>query len=75
MGVKIYNEADLKIVQDLKKAASNEAKETILTLEELNNLAMAQAEALATKYEDDLARAAKTDEVLAMIYEEILGGN
>lgn len=74
MGVKIYNEADLEVLQKLKAAANADVKETIKSLTEIQSDNDALAEAVATMYEDSIANREKTDEVLATIYETILGG-
>lgn len=74
MGVKIYNEADLKVVQRLKAAADADVKKTIEQLDKIDDTGLALTEAIATIYEDSLARSNKNDEVLATIYETILGG-
>ena len=49
-------------------------KEILKGIENINNSSLALAEAVATNYETNLERAEKTDEVLATIYETILGG-
>lgn len=74
MGVKIYNEADLEVLAKLKAAANADVKETIKSLGEIQSDNDALAEAIATMYEDSIANKEKTDEVLATIYETILGG-
>ena len=72
MGVKIYNEADLKIVQKLKAAAAAEAKTTVDGITRIEDTSLALSEAVATMYEDSLKRNIQTDEVLATIYENTL---
>lgn len=74
MGVKIYNEADLEVLAKLKAAANADVKETIKSLGEIQSDNDALAEAIATMYEDSIANKEKNDEVLATIYETILGG-
>lgn len=74
MGVKIYNEADLEVLSKLKAAANADVKETIKSLGEIQSDNDALAEAIATMYEDSIANKEKNDEVLATIYETILGG-
>lgn len=74
MGVKIYNEADLEVLAKLKAAANADVKETIKSLGEIQSDNDALAEAVATMYEDSIANKEKNDEVLATIYETILGG-
>ena len=74
MGVKIYNEADLEVLAKLKAAANVDVKKTIKSLGEIQSDNDALAEAIATMYEDSIANREKTDEVLATIYETILGG-
>ena len=49
-------------------------KEILKGIENINEANLALAEAVATNYETNLERAEKTDEVLATIYETILGG-
>lgn len=73
MGVKIYNEADLEVLAKLKAAANADVKKTIKSLGEIQSDNDALAEAIATMYEDSIANREKTDEVLATIYETILG--
>lgn len=74
MGVKIYNEADLEVLAKLKVTANADVKKTIKSLGEIQSDNDALAEAIATMYEDSIANRKKTDEVLATIYETILGG-
>lgn len=74
MGVKIYNEADLEVVQRLKNAANADLKTTILSLDKIEVGNINLSEAVATMYEDSLERNLKIDEVLATIYETVLGG-
>lgn len=74
MGVKIYNEADLETIQKLKAAANADVKETIKSLNEIQDENLVLAEAIATNYEDNLKVRNRTDEVLATIYEAILEG-
>lgn len=74
MGVKIYNEADLGTIQKLKGAANADVKETVESLEIIENASVNIADAVATIYEDSLKNINKNDEVLATIYETILGG-
>ena len=74
MGVKIYNEVDLETLRKLKAAADADTKQTVKQLDEIGETGLALTEAIATIYEDSLARSNKNDEVLATIYETILGG-
>lgn len=72
MGVKIYNEADLKVVHDLKAAANAKLPEMLDSLSDMKEGHAILAEAIATTYEDNLVRAEKVDEILATIYEAVL---
>lgn len=74
MAVKIYNEADLETVQKLKAAANADVKKTVEQLDGISDTSLALTEAVATIYEDNLRRNKNIDEVLATIYETILGG-
>lgn len=74
MGVKIYNEANLETLRKLKAAADADTKQTVKQLDQIGETGLALTEAIATIYEDSLARSNKNDEVLATIYETILGG-
>ena len=74
MGVKIYNEANLETLRKLKAAADADTKQTVEQLDKIDDTGLALTEAIATIYEDSLARSNKNDEVLATIYETILGG-
>lgn len=74
MGVKIYNEADLETIQKLKGAANVDNKQTLESLDTIEGGTADIAEAVATIYEDGLNHNNKMEEVLATIYEEILGG-
>lgn len=69
MAVEFINEKSLK---ELQKAEDSGA--ILEELKQINEGNMALAEAMATNYETGLERAEKTDEVLATIYEAILGG-
>ena len=69
MAVEFINEKSLK---ELQKAGDSGA--ILEELKKINEGNMALAEAVATNYETNLERAEKTDEVLATIYETILGG-
>ena len=53
---------------------SGDAGAILGELKKINEGNLALAEAVATNYETNLERAEKTDEVLATIYETILGG-
>lgn len=64
------NEKSLKELRE----AEDVPKEILKGIESINDSNLALAEAVATNYEVNLERAAKTDEVLATIYETILGG-
>lgn len=69
MAVEFINEKSLK---ELQKAG--DSGKILEELKQINEGNMALAEAVATNYEAGLERAEKTDEVLATIYEAILGG-
>ena len=56
------------------REAEDVPKEILKGIESINDSSLALAEAVATNYETNLERAEKTDEVLATIYETILGG-
>lgn len=64
------NEKSLKELRE----AEDVPKEILNGIESINDSNLALAEAVATNYETNLERAEKTDEVLATIYETILGG-
>lgn len=64
------NEKPLKELRE----AEDVPKEILKRIESINDSNLALAEAVATNYETNLERAEKTDEVLATIYETILGG-
>ena len=64
------NEKSLKELRETEDVP----KETLKGIESINDSSLALAEAVATNYETNLERAEKTDEVLATIYETILGG-
>ena len=64
------NEKSLKELRE----AEDVPKEILKGIESINDSSLALAEAVATNYETNLERAEKTDEVLATIYETILGG-
>lgn len=64
------NEKSLKELRE----AEDVPKEILKGIESINDSNLALAEAVATNYETNLERAEKTDEVLATIYETILGG-
>ena len=64
------NEKSLKGLRE----AEDVPKEILNGIENINDSNLALAEAVATNYETNLERAEKTDEVLATIYETILGG-
>jgi hypothetical protein len=74
MGVKIYNEADLEVVQKLKAAANADLKETVLSLDKIEEGSLNIADAVATMYEDNLNNSLNIADALATIYETILGG-
>lgn len=69
MAVEFINEKSLKELQN-----SGNAGAILGELKKINEGNLALAEAVATNYETNLERAEKTDEVLATIYETILGG-
>ena len=69
MAVEFINEMSLKELQ-----ASGNSGAILENLKQINETNLALAEAVATNYETNLAQAEKTDEVLATIYETILGG-
>ena len=64
------NEKSLKELRETEDVP----KEILKGIESINDSNLALAEAVATNYETNLERAEKTDEVLATIYETILGG-
>lgn len=64
------NEKSLKELRETEDVP----KEILKGIESINDSSLALAEAVATNYETNLERAEKTDEVLATIYETILGG-
>lgn len=64
------NEKPLKELREAEEVS----KEILKGIENINDANLALAEAVATNYETNLERAEKTDEVLATIYETILGG-
>lgn len=69
MAVEFINEKSLKELQN-----SGDTGAVLGELKKINEVNLALAEAVATNYETNLERAEKTDEVLATIYETILGG-
>ncbi len=69
MAVEFINEKSLKELQN-----SGDTGAILGELKKINEVNLALAEAVATNYETNLERAEKTDEVLATIYETILGG-
>ena len=69
MAVEFINEKSLKELQN-----SVDTGAILGELKKINEGNLALAEAVATNYETNLERAEKTDEVLATIYETILGG-
>lgn len=69
MAVEFINEKSLKELQN-----SGDTGAILGKLKKINEVNLALAEAVATNYETNLERAEKTDEVLATIYETILGG-
>lgn len=69
MAIEFINEKSLKELQ-----ASGDSGAILEELKKINEGNMALAEAVATNYETNLERAEKNDEVLATIYETILGG-
>ena len=64
------NEKSLKELRETEDVP----KEILKGIESINDSSLALAEAVATNYETNLERAEKNDEVLATIYETILGG-
>lgn len=68
--IEFMNEASLKGLREIEDVP----KEILNGIESINDSNLALAEAVATNYETNLERAEKTDEVLATIYETILGG-
>ena len=64
------NEKSLKELREVEDVP----KEILKGIENISDSNHALAEAVATNYETNLERAEKTDEVLATIYETILGG-
>lgn len=69
MAIEFINE---KPLSEIQKGGDSEA--ILKELKKLNDGNLALAEAVATNYETNLERAEKNDEVLATIYETILGG-
>lgn len=69
MAIEFINEKSLKELQE-----ADNSKAILEELKTINKANLALAEAVATNYETNLERAEKTDEVLATIYETILGG-
>lgn len=69
MAIEFINEKSLKELRTIGDSGA-----ILKELKEINEGNMALAEAVATNYETNLERAEKTDEVLATIYETILGG-
>lgn len=69
MAVEFINEKSLKELQN-----SGDAGAILGELKKINEVNLALTEAVATNYETNLERAEKNDEVLATIYETILGG-
>ena len=69
MAIEFINEKSLKELQE-----ADNSKAILEELKTINKANLALAEAAATNYETNLERAEKTDEVLATIYETILGG-
>lgn len=72
--IEIINDIDLSVAQKARKAEMLNKANNMKLLENLEGGSLSLAEAVATIYEDNLARNAKTDEILATIYETILGG-
>lgn len=72
--IEIINDIDLSVAQKARKAEMLNKANNMKLLENLEGGSLSLAEAVATMYEDNLARNAKTDEILATIYETILGG-
>lgn len=68
MAIEFINEKSLKELQE-----KDNSEEILKELKTINKANLALAEAVATNYETNLERAEKTDEVLATIYETILG--
>ena len=54
--------------------ANDDVKKTVEQLDGISDTSLALTEAVATIYEDNLRRNKNIDEVLATIYETILGG-
>lgn len=69
MAIEFINE---KPLSEIQKGGDPEA--ILKELKKLNDGNLALAEAVATNYETNLEMAEKNDEVLATIYETILGG-
>ena len=74
MGTTIYNPADIEEIQKWRDLANTDIGQTIESLETVEMGTLALAEAVATVYEDNLARQDQVDEVLATIYEAVLDG-
>lgn len=68
MAIEFINEKSLKELQE-----KDNSEEILKELKTINKASLALAEAVAMNYETNLERAEKTDEVLATIYETILG--
>ena len=69
MAIEFINERSLRELQE-----SGDSEAILEELKKINDGNLALAEAVATNYETNLDRAEKNDEVLATIYETILGG-
>ena len=69
MAIEFINEKSLKELQ-----SGGDSGQILKELKKINDGNLALAEAVATNYETNLERAEKNDEVLATIYETILGG-
>lgn len=69
MAIEFINERPLSEIQK-----GGDSGAILEELKKINDGNLALAEAVATNYETNLDRAEKTDEVLATIYETILGG-
>lgn len=74
MGTIIYNPADIEAIQKWRDLANADIGQTVESLETIEMGTLALAEAVATGYEDNLARQDQVDEVLATIYEAVLDG-
>lgn len=74
MGVNIYGEVELGLVQKAKKAAGLANDASLEELQTIKDDMLMMQEAIATIYEEQQERNLQTDEVLATIYETVATG-